>query len=99
MIAQEVQALAHVVPEKLQLVFRGADVGPQLFRAQHYVTSLAHGEVAQKRDDVSRNVNQQHATQPDVVVDEPDERTGDEATRPARRPSEKCWSARTRLPA
>src|SRR5580704_18664428 len=42
------------------------------------MTSFPHGEVAKERNYVRRDVDQEHAAQADVVVDEADDRPGDE---------------------
>ena len=72
------QSLSQVVPEALQLSLCGSNIGSQLLGMNHHVTSFAHREVAKKRDNVGRNVNQQHAAQTDVVVHESNHRTGNQ---------------------
>ena len=42
------------------------------------MTSLAHGEIAQERNHVGGDIDQEHAAEADVVVHEADERAGDE---------------------
>ena len=46
MVAEKVQAFAHIAPEALELGFGGEDVGSQFFRAEYNVTSLTHREIA-----------------------------------------------------
>ncbi len=77
-ITEKMQTFAHLAPEALKLIFRRDDVGPQFFRPQHDVASLAHGEVTQEGDYVGGDVNQQHAAQADVVINESDDGSGDE---------------------
>src|SRR6202140_5994619 len=78
MIAQKVPSLAYLAPEALQLAFGRQDIGPQLFRPQHYMAPFAHREVTEKRDHVSGDVDQQYPSQTYPVVHEADDRTGDE---------------------
>ena len=58
--------------------FRGDHVGPQFRRAGHHVAALAHSQVKQERREVSGEVNQQHSAQADVVVDESNDRSGNQ---------------------
>src|SRR5271169_1065597 len=78
MVAEKVQAFAHFVPEAPELRLSSENVSAQFFRTQHDVASLAHGEIAEERDHVGGNVDQQHAAEADVVVHEADDGAGDE---------------------
>src|SRR5258706_8211502 len=78
MVAQKVQAFAHLEPEALKLGFSSQDIGAQLLGTQYHVASLPHGEIAKERNHVCGDVDQKHAAEADVVVHEADDRTGDE---------------------
>ena len=74
MIAQELDAFPKFVPEALLRRFGSGDIRSQFSGAGHHVLSFAHAEVAKKGDDVGGEVDQQHAAQSDVVVDEAHDR-------------------------
>src|SRR5579872_2447054 len=78
MVAQKVKSFAHLAPEALQLSLRRDDIRAQLFRMDNDMPSLAHGEVTEERHHISGDVEHQHSAQPDVVVDETDDRAGNE---------------------
>src|SRR6202453_1525231 len=78
MIAKKEQTSAHIAPEALELSFSSENIGAQFLRAQNYVASFAHREIAAERNHVGGNIDQQNATETDVVVHESDEGAGDE---------------------
>ena len=54
------------------------NIRTQLVRANYNVFALAHGEVAEKRDDVCGNVEGQNTAQANVIVDESDDCSGNQ---------------------
>ena len=76
--AKKIEAFAHLADKARHRGFRGDQIGPQFRRPRHHVASLAHSEIEQKRCQVGREINQQHAAQSDVVVDESDDRSGNQ---------------------
>src|SRR6266566_905976 len=78
MFAQELDTFAHFAKELLDRSFSGEDVCVQLGWARDNVAAFAHCEVAEKRDYVSADVNQQHSAEADLVVRESNDRSSDE---------------------
>ncbi len=76
--AQKLDAFFHLASETLQGRFGGDHVGVQFSGTRNNVASLAHGEVAEERNDVGRAIDQQHAAEADVVVDKSHDGAGDE---------------------
>src|SRR5438309_4198741 len=78
MFAQEVEAFTHLAKEFLDRGFSGDDVCVQLGRARDNVAAFAHCEVAEKRDYVRTDVDQQHSAEADLVVRKTNDRSSDE---------------------
>ena len=72
------QTLAHLEPEALELALRRNDIGAQLRGTHHHMPSFTNGEVAEERNYISSNVNDKNPSQPDVVIDEAHQRTGNQ---------------------
>src|SRR5437868_4107562 len=78
MLAQKLKALPHFTPKPLELGFGRDNIGPEFLRSNDDVPSLAHREVAEKRDHVSRYVQYQNSTESDVVVNKSHNRSRDQ---------------------
>ena len=73
-IAKKLDAFAHLTHKALDSGFRGCDVGTQLLGSRHHVPSFSHREVTE-RNQVRREIDEQHSAHADAVVDESDDRT------------------------
>src|ERR1700736_3523530 len=78
MVAKKVQALSQVVPEALQLTLGSEQVSTQLLGCENDMASFAYRQIAQERDYVGRDVDQQNTAKTDMVVHKANDRTGDE---------------------
>src|SRR5438552_11296309 len=78
MSAKKVNAIAQLAKEFLYSALSGNYVIVQFRRTRHHVTALAHGKIAQKRQRVAAHVEHQHTTQTDFVVNESDQRAGNQ---------------------
>ena len=76
--AKKLNAFSHLAHEALQGGFRSHDVGAQLRRPGHDVAPLAHREIAEERNQVSGEIDEQHSAQPDAVVNESDDGAGNQ---------------------
>ena len=77
-VAEKLESLSHLAKEAFERSFGGHDVGVQFRGAGHDVASAAHREIAEEGDPVRREIDEQNAAQADVVIDEPDNRAGNQ---------------------
>src|SRR5689334_10311608 len=70
MIAKEVQSFAHLTPEAFDSSFSCDEVVFEFGWTWDDVMSLSNDQVTQERDHVCREVDQEHAAEPDVLIHE-----------------------------
>src|SRR5713226_8666837 len=78
MFAQELDTFAHLAKEFLDRGFSGDDVCVQLGWARDNMAAFAHREVAEKRDHVGADVDQQNSAEADLVVRKTNDRSSNE---------------------
>src|SRR5207248_8284163 len=76
--AKKLPAFMHLANELGDRTLGRNDIGSKLCGTRHNVPSLAYGEIAQERDHISADIDQQHATQANPVVNESNHRTSNE---------------------
>src|SRR5258706_3780463 len=75
MVAEKNQSFAHLANKALDGSFRSFKIMLQ-FRCPRHDAALAYGEIAQERNDVGADVDQEHTAEADVFVYESDNRAG-----------------------
>ena len=77
-VAQKVNAFAHLPHKTFDGGLCGGDISPQFRRPGNHVPALAHSQVKQERYQIGREVDQQYSAQADVVIDKADNGPGDQ---------------------